>query len=232
MARGTTLSELVSMFRDEAGFASTATLSQNVVQAVQTTLRRTQDVLYEQWTWPHLRVNRFELLRSGENEYSFPPDLDPDRIEYVVARESADADWTPVTYGITPGMRNQYDSYRDERADPVRAWQYFDYGQYEVWPMPSVDDASLMLTGLRKLNPLVAQADRADLDDRLIVLYAAGQWLKRSKDPSADTVLQMADTYFLKLKGNSQRKTVRPIAQGPSTGSPSWTPITIRAPGT
>jgi len=228
MARGTTLGELVSQFRDEAGLASTAALSQNALSAIQTTIRRTQDVLWSSWAWPHLRVDRAEALQSGEYQYSFPPDLDPDRIEYAVARESVDNDWLPVSYGISPQMRNQYDSAANERSDPVRAWAYYDDGQYEVWPMPSVDGAQLQFTGIRKLKPLIEDAHRADLDDRLIVLFAAGQWLKRSKDPSADTVLQLADSHFIKLKGNSQRVSVFPIA----APVPVWTPITIRNPGT
>ncbi|WP_223518255.1 hypothetical protein [Pseudomonas sp. BF-R-21] len=228
MARGTSLGELVAMFRDEAGLASTAALSQNTLEAIKTTLRRTQDILYEGWAWPHLRVDREEALQAGESQYSFPPDLNPDRIEYAVARESATDDWRPVCYGITPGMRNEYDSSQNERSDPVRAWQYFDDGQYEVWPMTEKQGCQFQFTGLRKLRPLRQDADLADLDDRLIVLFAAGQWLKRSKDPAADIVLQLADSHYLKVKGNSQRKTVFPIA----AAIPTWTPITVKAPGT
>ena len=228
MARNTSLGDLVAMFRDEAGLASTAALSQNTLEAIKTTLRRTQDILYEGWTWPHLRVDRGEALQAGEYQYSFPPDLNPDRIEYAVARESATNDWCHVTYGITPGMRNEYDSAQNERSDPVRAWQYFDDGQYEVWPMPEKQGCQLQFTGLRKLRPLLQDADRADLDDRLIVLFAAGQWLKRSKDPAADIVLQLADSHYLKIKGNSQRQSVYPIA----ATAPTWTPITVKAPGT
>lgn len=230
MARGTTLGELVTMFRDEAGFASTATLSQNTLQAIQTTLRRTQDVLYEGWAWPHLRVDAVERLRNGEYIYSFPPELNPDRIESAKTREENTVNglWRPVAYGINIDMRNRYHSGLGERADPVRAWQYFDYGQYEVWPCPDKQDGMLMFTGIRKLRPLIADGDRADLDDRLIVLFAAGQWLKRSKDPAADLVLQLADSHYLKVKGNSQRVSVYPIAAQQST----WTPITIKAPGT
>lgn len=228
MARGTTLGELVSMFRDEAGFASTASLSQNTLEAIKTTLRRTQDILYEGWAWPHLRVDRAEALQAGEYQYSFPADLNPDRIEYTVARESVDNDWCRVSYGITPDMRNLYDSAQNERSDPVRAWQYYDDGQYEVWPMPDKQGCQLQFTGIRALRPLRADADRADLDDRLIVLFSAGQWLKRSKDPAADIVLQLADSHYLKVKGNSQRSSVFPIA----AQRPTWTPITVKAPGT
>lgn len=228
MARGTTLGELVSMFRDEAGLASTASLSQNTLEAIKTTLRRTQDILYEGWTWPHLRVDRIEELQAGAYQYSFPTDLNPDRIEFAVARESTNNDWCGVTYGITPGMRNQYDSSQNERSDPVRAWQYYDDGQYEVWPMPAQQGCQLQFTGIRNLRPLRQDAERADLDDRLIVLFAAGQWLKRAKDPSADVVLQLADSHYLKLKGNSQRRTVFPIAGA----LPTWQPITVKAPGT
>jgi hypothetical protein len=228
MARGTTLGELVAMFRDEAGFASTASLSQNALEAIKTTLRRTQDILYEGWAWPHLRVDRAEELQAGESQYSFPTDLNPDRIEYVVSRETPQNDWCSVAYGITPGMRNEYDSAQGERSDPVRAWQYYDDGQYEIWPMTDKQGCELQFTGIRTLRPLKADADRADLDDRLIVLFAAGQWLKRAKDPAADIVLQLADSHYLKIKGNSQRKSVFPIAGA----LPTWRPLTVKAPGT
>jgi hypothetical protein len=230
MARGTTLGQLVSLFRDEAGFASTAAMSQNVLEAVKTTLRRTQDVLYEDWSWPHLRVERDELLKAGERYYSFPPDLNHEKIEFAVVRESPEDRWTDVVYGITPGMRNDSNSELDDRRDPVLAWQYYEDEQYEVWPMPATDGGTLRFTGLRKVRPLVKDSDRADLDDRLIVLYAAGQWLRRAKDPSADVLLQLADTHYRRIKANSQRRSVYPIQA--TSDRYGYIPIQIRAPGT
>jgi len=227
--RGKTLGELVADFRDEAGMASTAAMSQNALQAIQTKIRRTQEVLYADWAWPFLRMQRDEVLQAGERYYSFPPELDPDRLESVVVREQSDSLWRPVTYGIDMWMRNNCDSELDERRDPVCAWQYFENDQYEVWPMPATNTGVLRFTGIQKLPPLKADADRAVLDDRLIVLYAAGEWLQKAKDPGATTVMQMADAHYRRLKGNTQRKRVYPIAAGQPV---PWVPIVIKAPGT
>jgi hypothetical protein len=226
--RGKTLGELVSDFRDEAGMASTAAMSQNALEAIKTKIRRTQEVLYSDWSWPFLRIQRDEALMAGERYYSFPVDLDPERLEVVVTREESDSDWYPVVYGIDYSMRNDCDSELNERRDPVRAWEYHEDDQYEVWPMPAVSGGVLRFTGIRRLPPLRQDQDRAVLDDRLIVLYAAGEWLQKAKDPSAQTLLNMADAHYRRIKGNTQRKRVYPIAQS----APTWTPITIKAPGT
>lgn len=226
--RGKTLGELVSDFRDEAGMASTAAMSQNALEAIKTKIRRTQEVLYADWAWPFLRIQRDEALMAGERYYSFPVELDPDRLETVVTREEADSNWYPVVYGIDYLMRNDCDSELDERRDPVQAWEYFEDTQYEVWPMPAVDGGVLRFTGIARLPPLRDDRDRAVLDDRLIVLYAAGEWLQKAKDPSAQSVLSMADAHYRRVKGNTQRKRVYPIAQS----APTWTPIVIKAPGT
>jgi len=227
--RGKTLGELVVDFRDEAGMASTAALSQNALAAIKTKIRRTQEVLYHDWSWPFLRMQRDETLQAGERYYSFPPELDQDRLEQVEVREQPDSDWRPTVYGITYWMRNNCDSELNERRDPVCAWEFFEDNQYEVWPMPATNTGILRFTGIQKLPPLREDADRAVLDDRLIVLYAAGEWLQKAKDPSAASVLQMAEAHYRRLKGNSQFRRVRPIADGTST---RWVPITIKAPGT
>ncbi|MBD9674951.1 hypothetical protein IB275_30520 [Pseudomonas sp. PDM21] len=228
MAVGTTLGQLVQLFRDEAGMASTAAMSQNTLEAIKTTLRRTQDVLYTDWDWPHLRIERDEALQEKERYYSFPPDLDHMRIEACYCREDAESDWQAVNYGISFGMRNDSDAEQGDTRDPVEAWQYYEDGQYEVWPMPDTNNGVLRFVGIRKCPPLVADADRAVLDDRLIVLYAAGQWLQRQKDPSAQIVLNLAEAHFRRIKGNSQRAKVWPSASIPQR----WVPITVKAPGT
>jgi hypothetical protein len=227
--RGTTLGELVVEFRNEAGMASTAAMSQNALESIKTKLRRTQEVLYADWSWPFLRMQRDEVLKAGERYYSFPPELDPDRLEATKVRETADSQWRPVLYGIDLWMRNDCDGELDERRDPVCAWEYYEDNQYEVWPMPANSTGILRFTGMMKLPPLREDADRAVLDDRLIVLFAAGEWLQKAKDPSAETVLAMADAHYRRIKGNTQRKRVYPIAAGQPV---PWVPITIKAPGT
>lgn len=222
MARNTTLGQLVTMFRDEAGHASSAALGQNALSAIHQILRRTQRRLWTEWTWPHLMVERDESLQAGERYYSFP-DLDPDRIQTVVVREDTASMWVPVAYGIELCDRNEFDAEKGDRSDPVRKWQYSEDGQYEVWPTPDSNRGVLRFSGMRQLRPLVADSDRADLDDDLIVLYAAGQWLKKQKDPSAPDVIAQAEAHFRRLKGNSQRASVFRIQDT----QPGYTGITI-----
>lgn len=227
MALGTTLGQLVSMFRDEAGLASTAALSQNSLEAIKTTLRRVQDFLYTDFYWPHLVVERDEPLRAQEIYYTFDPDLDPYRIAQAWTRDEPDNDWTPVLFGITYGMRNASSVEQGDTADRIRAYDYYEDGQFEVWPAPDTDLGVLRFSGLRKLRPMIQDADRADLDDRLIVLYAASQWLARSKDPAADMVAKTADNYYRMYRANTSRRTVRPI----QAQEPTWTGISIAPPG-
>jgi hypothetical protein len=51
---------------------------------------------------------------------------------------------------------------------------------------------------------MVSDSDRADLDDRLIVLFAAAEILAKQKSPDAKNKLDMANARLLRLRANSQ----------------------------
>lgn len=226
MARGTTLGELVSMFRDEAGMAGTAALGQNVADHIRQLIRRTQRRLYADFDWPHLNVHRDERMQAGQTHYSFHRDIELDGVREVWFQEVGDDEWTTVAYGIGPRDYNAYAP--DDRYDPVRKWSLYDDAQFEVWPTPLTDGGLLRFYAKKKLAPLVDDADTADLDDDLIVLFAAGEWLLRTKSPEAQIKLEQAAAHYRRLKANSQKAAVMPIQQQP----PQWTGITVKAPGT
>lgn len=206
MARGTTFGELILMLREEVGDATSAALGQNTLPGYKRTLVRTQEFLWGDNTWPHLRVYREEVLQAGQRYYSFPADMAFDRIENVHVRW--DDTWAPVCYGIEPEHYNAVDPELDSREDPVVRWQAYEDDQYEVWPLPATNGLRLRFEGIRKLAPLVEDSDRADLDDNLIVMFAAAEILGRKKAADGQAKAQVAGRLYRQLKGQQSKRSM------------------------
>lgn len=208
MARGTTLGQLVTMLREEIGDATSAALGQNNLPHLKRVLARTQEWLWTDHTWAHLRVYREEVLLAGQRYYSFPADLAFDRVENVHVRN--DDTWRPVCYGIELDHYNACDPELNDREDPVVRWQAYEDDQFEVWPMPATNGAAdgyrLRFEGIKALAPLIADSDRADLDDNLIVLFAAVEILGRRKQQDAKAKENLATRLYNRLKGNQTGK--------------------------
>lgn len=206
MARGTTLGQLVTMLREECGHATSAALGQNTLPRMKRVLQRTQEFLWGDHTWPHLRAYREEVLQAGQRYYTFPEDLSFDRIENVHVRWCET--WRPVCYGIELGHYNASDPEVDDRDDPVSRWQVHEDGQFEVWPLPATNGIRLRFEGIRKLAPLIADTDRADLDDNMLVLFAAAEILAKQKGGDAQGKASAASRLYSQLKGNQSKKTM------------------------
>ena len=113
--------------------------------------------------------------------------------------------------GIDNGHLSTWDSDLDERSWPVERWQVYEGEQIELWPIPA-DDANttslegrIKVVGIRSPRPLVDDADRADLDDRLIVLYAAAEALAARGADDAGVKLQLAQQREATLIGNMSK---------------------------
>ena len=61
-----------------------------------------------------------------------------------------------------------------------------------------------MFKGMRPLRPLIALTDVADLDDDLIVLFAAAEELAAQKAKDADRKAQLAQAHLVSLLANAQ----------------------------
>ena len=140
-----------------------------------------------------LRITRDITIGAGQRYYDIPNDLVFERIERV---ETKHGDiWTKLQYGITGEHYNQHDSDRGVRSSPVRRYDSYENNQIELWPIPAnnSDPAtgmnSVRVTGIKNLSNLVADSDTADLDDQLIVLYAAAEVLTRQKQSDANNKL-------------------------------------------
>jgi hypothetical protein len=210
MARGTTLVKLLDMYRAECRISFNSAHNNQDLERQIRDLQKTQEYLWEDYDWPMMRVERRIDLQAGQRYYSLPDDLHIDRISK--AEVFYDTVYTPLKAGIDAEHYSAYNSDLDERQWPPQRWRIAEdnqggLGQFEIWPLPESNadtvtlEGTVKLTGIRNLNPLVENSDRADLDDWLIVLYAAADYLTAKGDKSAPSKQQMANSRYAKLRG-------------------------------
>lgn len=204
MARGTTLVKLMDMYRAECRMSTNpANNAQDRDRQIEH-IQRMQEWLWGDFNWPLLTVKRTYLVQAGQRYYDMPDDLDIDRITKVEL--FYDQAYVPLYPGIDAPHYTAYNSDLDERQYPPQRWQISENEQMEIWPVPDQNgDASSLtgqvtITGIRKLKPLVANSDRADLDDRLIILFCAAEYLASKGDKSANLKQQQATAHYAKLR--------------------------------
>jgi hypothetical protein len=207
MARNTTLQVLLDDLRAESGHSMQANLGKATEAMMLTLLNRVQRRLWEDFSWPFLHTVKDIVMQAGSRYYNVPTGITLERIE--AAEFKGGSRWERVAYGITPDHYNQWDSDQNVRSWPIRRYEaYGDVpGQIEVWPMPAnngnatTGDGILRLKGVKDLTPLIAKSDTADLDDQLIVLFAAGELLARQKSPDAQMKMGQAQSHYTRIKG-------------------------------
>jgi len=204
MARGKQLQELVAQLRAETGRNQSVAVGTSELDNLKEQLARVQEILYDEYDWPFLTVERSIDLQAGQRFYDFPTDLNYDRLNCVKFKYGNV--YTDVERGITFDDYSIYDSNEDERSSPLIKWDVRNTGtieQLEAWPVPN-EEGTLHFFGTKKLSRFTQDEDRADLDDRLIVLFTAAEILARQKSPDAKNKGDLANARLLKLRGNSQ----------------------------
>ena len=214
MARNQTLLKLLQDYRSEARLSGNPAHNSSVRDSQVRTLQRIQEWLWEEHDWPHLIVERFMPVQAGQRFYSPPEDMTIDRIHKIEVRYGEQ--WCELTPLIPSEAFSQWDSERDERSWPVARWRVYEDDQVELWPIPddNADEVSLegvlKFTGIRTLRPLVKDDDRTDLDDRMLVLFAAAEHLAATGGQDAQFKADAAQKRVNHLTGNmSKVKTFR-----------------------
>jgi hypothetical protein len=199
MPRNVTLGQLVQDLRLEAGHAPDANLGKNVRASLARTLQRTQEFLYQDHDWTFLKTYEDFTLAEGQVLYDFPDTIDMERVERIEVKW-ADA-WHELARGIDG---TQYSALPSQNLDPAERWEIRNMDgaeQIEIWPPPATDLCIARVYGIKKLSPLVADADRCDLDSNMIVLFAAAEILARQKSKDADAKRAVAQEYYARLRG-------------------------------
>ncbi|CAK7259099.1 MULTISPECIES: phage adaptor protein [unclassified Shinella] len=212
MARNTTLVKLLDLYRAECRLSFNPAHNAQDRDRQIIHLQRTQEWLWEDYDWPLLRVDRTIFLAAGQRYYDPPGDMAIDRISHIeVYRDQA---YCPLRPGIDARHFTTFNSNLDERQWPPQRWRITEDERIEIWPIPDTDgdpdtlEGTLKITGIKNLQQMVADTDRATLDDRLIVLYAAAEFLASKGDKSASHKLELAKARYGKLRGAQQPRRV------------------------
>lgn len=232
MARGKSLISLLNDLRAETRRSQNPAHNTQVRDYQVELLQRTQEWLWHDFDWPHLRVRRTITLQNGQRYYAVPEDLDIDRIEKIEVRYGQV--WIPVHAGIDAAHYAAHDSDLDIRSWPVRRWRIHEGEQIEFWPIPDSNtdtvtlEGQIRVTGIRKLRQFIADGDLADLDNRLIVLYAAADMLQASGAKDAPMKMNQANKLYAKLRGQlTPRRKFRMFGEIDETRKPLRGPPTV-----
>lgn len=223
MARGTTLIRLLDKLRAAARLSKNPAHNIQVRETQVDLLKTVQDRLWDDFPWPHLSVERQIPVQAGQRYYAPPEDILIDNIEKIEIFR--DGNWCNMLPGIRDVDYSTYNSDLDQRAWPVRRWQIHEGEQIEVWPIadqnadPATREGYIKITGTRNLRPLVADTDRADLDDNMIVLYAAAEMLAASGAKDAKLKMDQANAIYRRLRsGLTPRERTKLFGIGETTG--------------
>ena len=111
MARGTSLGQLIEDLRSEVGHSLQPSLGKSTRDVLINTLQRTQRRLWDDYSWPFLRVRRDITINTGQRYYDLPADMVFERVEVVEYKN--DHTWDKLGYGMSRHEYNQHDSDRN-----------------------------------------------------------------------------------------------------------------------
>lgn len=193
--RGKSLGHVLSLLRAEARLSLNAAHNTQIRDTQVSAIQRVQELLWDDVNWPHLRVDRYINLQAGQRFYdvtttkdvsgTVKDDVRIDKVDRIYVMDAGV--WRPMRSVITERDYAQFQSDRDERAWPAEAWQIYEDEQVEVWPVPNENadattrEGQLKIVAYRKCRPLIADSDICDLDDRLLALFAAVEFLADEK---------------------------------------------------
>jgi hypothetical protein len=194
-----TLDDLRAELRAALGFgASGAAAGANQV-LVDSHLRDAQTLLYYTHDWAHLR--RYENLTLGASQYllDYPATANPDRIKQIsVLRSSV---WSPP---IPKGIPPQLYTTQDNESYPQR-WE--PYEQIEFWPKAD-QIYTVRVFFIKALERFTENADRASIDDTLIMILAKWTAKAHYRQPDAEIYKTQGEALLNRLKAKSWGQSV------------------------
>ena len=205
MARSKTLIKLLDDLRAECHDSLNPAHNGSARDGQVKLLQRTQEWLWEDYNWPNLMIHRQYAAQAGQRYYDFGVDFDIERIQKIGFKSGGM--FRPLGVGIDEMDFLAHDSDLDARSYPVRRWRLSEDVTVEVWPISDQNgDAAtregyFKVSGIKKLSKLVDDDDRADLDDRMIVLYAAAEVLGGRGSKDASIKLNLANDRKAALQG-------------------------------
>lgn len=221
--RKKTLDEMVTMLRAECGESTNASMGINSVEGLYQLIRRTQDLLFDEFDFGSMTVDSDEAIVSGENIYTFNDNVDSERITNVWVNTTNT--WIEIEYGISPIDYNYSNPETGVAESTPLKWRLIPENQFELWPMPA-NPGKVRFRHHLKLIPLISGSTMGTLDANLIVLYCAAERLASKGDKAAPVKMQMAQRRLAAIRYNNSEARVTQSYKPRPTGKilpKNWT---------
>lgn len=216
MSTGATLASLIEDLQLEIGQSTAVGVGQNFRGHLAHRLKREYKRLYDDFAWPHLLGWADLSLVAGTKTYTLPNlnsrALRLSDIQKVYVKWGGQ--YRELCRGIDIDDYNAFDSDVGARSDPALKWRPTSETQIEVWPIPA-SAAALRILAKKPFLQMALETDVCDLDDDLVVLNAAAEYLQRQGSKEAAAVFARAQTHYATLKQRSQVGVSRVNLVGP-----------------
>lgn len=204
---GNTLTNVLAILKGEIGQVGTgddAILNQLI--------KSKQDWFCAKWDWSELDDRWDVAVGAGVQYLSFPTvDVQGQSATMRLDRPlDVEVLWnqtyTPVTYGITTDDYNIFNfPLLNQTQDPVQKWFRVgtDKTKFEVWPV-AASPQTMRFSGQRlpiAIN-IASGSSIVDLDDLMLALYVATDWLKAKGKEGWEIKGNAARELFLELRAN------------------------------
>lgn len=227
MARGTTLGNCLAMLKGELGFSLTSGVAVASDQELYTLLDNKQKWLSSEYDWPFLKQQGDVAVAAADRYLTVPTNINFERPVEVVTLWTTS--WSPVFFGIGAQEYNALSSGDGGvpvyNLNPVARWDWKpgDPSKFEIWPIPTQVQL-VRFTGQAPLTSLKTAgafdpAKTLDLDDLLVVLYAAAEKAAVMKRQNAQAILAMAESRFNRIRASYSHRSM-PIVLGGGLDQP------------
>lgn len=227
MALNTTLANLVLMLKAEVGDSLVAGTQKDATYKY--LLATKQKLLAAEFDIPYLE-DRWDVPAPAGSRYLTLPAADYRGKAYSIdftrplrVYRYWNIKYEELRYGIGIPEFNYLNPDIPQALDPIQKWQWWQTSdlavgptvaqQFEVWPV-NVTAQTVRFIGQRLLSPLLVDADKADLDDLLLVFSVAVEILERSKQADAPLRLQNASRRLKQIRAGYAEVEDRPAVFG------------------
>jgi hypothetical protein len=186
-----TLEQLRTELQTRLGFRAageTPGINRPIIDSM---LQTAQQWLYSEFDWPKLTTYADRPVGVDQTLVDYPSDANNERVQKLAIQRSGL--WMVLRHGIEP---THYDSL-NTRTTPTR---YELRAQIELWPMPD-QVYTLRIWYVKALGGFTLNADRATLDDALVLPYALALAKAHYRQPDAALYMQQWQRTLSRLRG-------------------------------
>jgi hypothetical protein len=207
--RNAQFAAMLDDLKAEVGVSLSAAANTQQLDHLKSLLNRIYERYYHDFGWSFLRTRTDVDVSAGTRFIAVPStirylDIDeahvrdaqpPSSYWYKLCEGIEESDYNTVEEGLVQSYPRKWGLYSEDGTSPT---------QIELWPVPDVA-CVVRFRGRRSFTKMVNNADPCQLDDKLIVLFAAAEYLARQKAEDAGMKMELAVRHYAMLRGQDTK---------------------------